>query len=220
MKVLGSVFFKSIFLGFLALVAIGAGQKTARADEVTVSGSTTGSVTGIPLLTFAGNPSFTDTTVFGIAALSGTQSMGTFTLATGPLQQLSGSFQLNVTFTSPTGINGGQNTSFVATVIGSATTVPNLGGVFIHFTTPTQVFTFNDGTHTGQFSFIVPDIFVENGETAILTAGVTGARAAPIPEPTTLLLLGTGLTGIAAKVRQRNKRKKAEQQLAAGSDPS
>jgi hypothetical protein len=34
---------------------------------------------------------------------------------------------------------------------------------------------------------------------------IGGAQTAPIPEPTTMLLLGTGLAGIAAKVRRRRR---------------
>jgi hypothetical protein len=51
-------------------------------------------------------------------------------------------------------------------------------------------------------------VFVESGQSANLTAGTTGQQAS-IPEPATLLLLGTGLTGIAAKLRKRRKDRKA-----------
>src|SRR5437588_605850 len=46
---------KSLALGIALVALFAAGQKTARADEVTISGSTTGSVTGVPQLTFTGN---------------------------------------------------------------------------------------------------------------------------------------------------------------------
>lgn len=196
----------SIALTFAGIMILAQGQ--ARADEVTISGFTTGSVTGVPQLTFVGNTGFTNTTFLGIGALSGANNLGTFSLSTAPGQLVSGSFTLNVTFTSPTGINGGQGTTYTAVISGSVSPNVNQGGVNINFGNNPVLFTFNDGINTGSFTLAVADLFVETGQQATLTAGTTGQQA-PIPEPATLLLLGSGLTGIAAKLRKRRKDRKA-----------
>ncbi|MCM3871126.1 MAG: PEP-CTERM sorting domain-containing protein [Pyrinomonadaceae bacterium] len=61
------------------------------------------------------------------------------------------------------------------------------------------------GTYSGVFS-----ILYDNGtntlETNLFTFSVTvQPTGAPIPEPTTILLLGSGLTGIASLVRRRKR---------------
>ena len=195
----------SIALTFAGVLILAQGQ--ARADEVTISGSTTGAITGVPQLSFTGNSSFTNTTFLGIGALSGANNLGTFFLSTAPGQLVSGSFTLNVTFTSPTGINGGQGATYTATISGSVSPNVNQGGVNINFDNNPVVFTFNNGTTSGSFSVAVADVYVESGQAVNLTAGTTGQQA-PIPEPATLLLLGTGLTGIAANLRKRRKESK------------
>jgi len=197
---------KSALLGLAALVIIGASHQSARADEVTLTGPTAGTITGVPQLTFTGNTLFTGTTALGVGSLSGSNSLGSFFLATAPLQSLGGTFALNITFTSPTGINGGQGAIYTATILGSVSPNINQGGVNIHFADPTQIFSFSGANGTGTFSLTVPDLFVQSGQSAILTAGFRGEQGAPpIPEPATLVLLGTGLTGIAAKLRNRKK---------------
>jgi hypothetical protein len=194
---------KPLALSIFAIALFTLAQSTARADEVTISGSTTGTVTGVPQLTFTGN-NFTGTTALGNGSLSGGNSLGSFFLSTAPTQTLSGSFTLNVTFTAPTGITGGQGTTYTATITGTVSPNINQGGVLVHFSAPTQTFTFNNGATTGSFTLTIADVFVQTGQSALLTAGFTGQQST-VPEPATILLLGTGLSGIAAGVRRRRK---------------
>ena len=189
----------------VALFALAGGQ--ARADEVTIAGSTTGTVTGVPQLTFAGN-SFNGTTALGVGSLSGVNRLGTFTLGvSNPAIPASGTFTLDITFTAPAGINGGQFANYTATVVGSISTVDD-GGVAITFNQPPggTVFTFSNASGTGSFTLMIADLFVQSGQTANLTAGFSGSQST-VPEPATMILLGTGLTGIAAAARKRRNKK-------------
>ena len=195
---------RSLFLCLIALAFLALGSTEARADEVTISGSTTGTVSGVPQLTFAGNNFFTGTTSLGVGSLSGSNNLGTFFLSTAPSQLVSGSFTLNITFTAPVGINGGQGTTYTATVTGSVSPNQNQGGVNVHFNSPTQTFTFSNANGTGSFTLTLADLFVQSGRSAEITAGITGQQST-VPEPLTMLLFGTGLAGVAAKVRRRRK---------------
>jgi hypothetical protein len=190
----------------LALFAIFGAAQVAKADPVTVTGTSSGTVTGTAasFLTFTGN-TFTATTAGGVGSFSGADRIGTFTLAsTAGETPVSGTFTLNLTFTAPAGIAGGQAATYTATVSGTIST-PNVGGVNIVFDNPIQTFTFSNASGSGSFSIELPKLFVQSGETANLTAGLTGNQTAAVPEPATMLLLGTGLAGVAARIRKRRK---------------
>jgi hypothetical protein len=60
-----------LFLSLIAITFLAFGQSSARADEATIFGSTAGTVSGIPRLTFTGSPNFTVTTTLGVGSLIG-----------------------------------------------------------------------------------------------------------------------------------------------------
>lgn len=198
---------KSLSIAIALVGVMMLAQGKALADEVTISGFTTGA-TSAPHLSFVGNSSFTGTTFLGHGALSGPNSLGTFFLSTAPGQLVFGAFNLNITFTSPSGIAGGQGAVYTAQIFGSVSPNVDMGGVNIHFDNNALLFTFNDGTNIGSFDLRIADVFVQSGRSAMLTAGIGGSqRTDPVPEPATLLLLGMGITGIAAKMRSKRRKR-------------
>ena len=177
---------KSLAIAIALVGVLILGHGNARADDVTITGAATGTITGIPQLTFIGNPNFTTTTQLGIGALSGANSLGTFFLSSAPGQLVSGTFQVTLTFTSPSRLIIVDFMQFNATVHGSVSPNADQGGVFIDFfdfngQNIGQELGFSNLENKGYFTMVVPDLFVETGRSAALTAGTTGNQT-PIPE--------------------------------------
>ena len=220
---------KPLALGFALLAIFAAGQQAARADEVTLTGFTNGCFGPCSPPNFGGqqtasilgltwnNSTFNGTTSSGFLALGnagqppGTQNinnLGSFLLNSSPGNYNGQAFNLRMTFNLPAGINGGNTSTFTATLTGNVSSLNN-GGVFVDFDNTPQTFSFSfldqiGQTVNGSFSFNVNDVSVIAGGTNVaLTGNILGQQQAAVPEPATMLLFGAGLSAVAVRMRRR-----------------
>jgi hypothetical protein len=188
---------------------------------LTYQNSTFQGITANAFLAFGGNPV--------TPPAQGTNNFGSFFLdPTIPALYDGNTFRLRITFTAPEGI-ADPSRVFNADIIGTVRSDES-GGVRIDFGQTANdglLLTFNDlncepnplPAHAppgqqvtcgnGTLRLRINDLSINPGQTAAITGDIL-AQQQPIPEPATLILLGSGLSGFAAWRRRRSKTRSDE----------
>ena len=153
------------------------------------------------------NSTFSVTTAGGSAQIGNSpatpnvNNLGSFTLPNdvSVTNFANQSFLLNVFFTAPASVLP-TNTTFMALL--SGTVDGNTGGVTINFDNNPKMFTYAGGT----FTLEVADVFLTNtvlGTTVAVTGNLVASPSTTVPEPSTYILMASGLAGLGVVARRR-----------------
>lgn len=175
------------------------GTISADGSAITVGGTT---------ITFSSRPNEINVVLDPPTVTSSNITLGVFNATSTATSTFNNAaFTLNVTFTIPNDATAGPPTSFTGTLSGSITT----GASGAEITWSTRTLTFTSPT-TGTFTITLEPTTPINSPASPDVSRIRGTITyvggpAPIPEPLTLVTLGSGLAGLAAIARRRRNTK-------------